>query len=322
MRRLLVLAAWLLLRASLQLPTVLLPSSCFVAAATEEGAGAAGGALQAGVALDAAPAAAAEPPETPLEADAAAVRPEGEGDAASDVGEGEGWSTEDSREEGGLDLVELMNTVRQQRTEARAAKKAVRPLAFLNGDMVLCLFVTALVLLYTLKTRCRLYTFDELTLKMSRQARWFSPRQAAYPSEDGHTYVVSLDFKGLERVVLPKRYTQSEKESLIALFERTLQHFEAVPPEETSACESSYILAAKDRQNWDFEFAQSEPRALQFWSQMHANALVGMSAHEAHKQTRACPPSASPFSKGDSQLQSSVFACCRRRQWQMPCGSA
>ncbi|KAL8444184.1 hypothetical protein Emed_006356 [Eimeria media] len=158
---------------------------------------------------------------------------------------------------GGGELVELMNTVRERRTKAlNKMRKGVKHLPYLNTDLLLGVFVTALVVLYALKVRTRRYTFDasyltqspsinsvasvftldlELTLKMSRQARWFSPVQATYPADDGFTYVVSLDFKGRERAVLPKRYTQQEKEKLISLFERTLQYFETVPPDETSA---------------------------------------------------------------------------------------
>ncbi|KAL8269769.1 hypothetical protein Esti_006298 [Eimeria stiedai] len=150
--------------------------------------------------------------------------------------EGESNSIRGHIEGGGKELVELMNTVREQRTRALdKMRKGVKHLPYLNTDLLLGVFVTVLVVLYAFKVRTRRNTFDELTLKMSRQARWFSPVQATYPADDGFTYVVSLDFKGLERVVLPKRYTQQGKEELISLFEQTLQYFETVPPDETSA---------------------------------------------------------------------------------------
>ncbi|CDJ33029.1 uncharacterized protein EMH_0079520 [Eimeria mitis] len=125
-------------------------------------------------------------------------------------------------------LLELMRAAKLERTLLNKPKgKTAGLAALIDTTQLMAVFVTVLVLLYAIR---------ELTLKMSRQARWFKPRFAAYTATDGHMYVVTLDFRGLERVVLPKRYSQQEKENLIGLFERALQYFEGVPPEETSGC--------------------------------------------------------------------------------------
>ncbi|CDJ61838.1 hypothetical protein, conserved [Eimeria maxima] len=185
---------------------------------------------------------------------------EREGEAAGTGGDTEiidGSSL--SSELGRPTLLELMRAARLERTLLNKPKgKAAGFASLFDTTKLMAVFVTVAVLLYAVRVRTRRYTADELTLKMSRQARWFKPRFAAYTATDGHIYVVTLGFRGLERVVLPKRYSQQvctlapgiavvkvlfvharrllpqEKENLIGLFERALRHFESVPPDETS----------------------------------------------------------------------------------------
>ncbi|KAL8449746.1 hypothetical protein Emag_003555 [Eimeria magna] len=70
-------------------------------------------------------------------------------------------SDEDYVEGGAEELVELMNTLRERRSKAlNKMRKSVKHLSYLNTDLLLGAFVTALVVLYALKVRTRRYTFD------------------------------------------------------------------------------------------------------------------------------------------------------------------